>query len=52
MTNVELLTKYAKICKKHRNGAGCEECELFNSCAIIAIENDIPIVNADMEELV
>ena len=52
MTNVELLAKYAKICKKHRDEAGCEECELFNSCMIISIDNDITIDSASMEELI
>lgn len=51
MNNVELLKKYAKICKKHRDGAGCEECELFNSCMIISIDNNITIDSASMEEL-
>lgn len=52
MNNVELLKKYAKICKKHRDGAGCEECELFNSCMIISIDNNITIDSASMEELI
>ena len=52
MTNVELLAKYAKICKKHRDEAGCEECELFNSCMIISIDNNITIDSASMEELI
>lgn len=52
MTNVELLKKYAKICKKHRDGAGCEECELFNSCMIVSIDNNITIDSASMEELI
>lgn len=51
MTNVELLKKYAKICKKHRDEAGCEECELFNSCMIVSIDNNITIDSASMEEL-
>lgn len=51
MTNIELLKKYAKICKKHRDGAGCEECELFNSCMIVSIDNNITIDSASMEEL-
>lgn len=51
MNNVELLKKYAKICKKHRDGAGCEECELFNSCMIVSIDNNITIDSASMEEL-
>lgn len=52
MTNVELLKKYAKICKKHRDGAGCKECELFNSCMIVSIDNNITIDSASMEELI
>ena len=52
MTNVELLKKYAKICKEHRDEAGCEECELFDSCMIISIENNITIDSASMEELI
>lgn len=52
MNNVELLKKYAKICKKHRDGAGCEECELFNSCMIVSIDNNITIDSASMEELI
>lgn len=52
MNNAELLKKYAKICKKHRDGAGCEECELFNSCMIISIDNNITIDSASMEELI
>ena len=52
MTNIELLAKYAKICKKHRDEAGCEECELFNSCMIISIDNNITIDSASMEELI
>ena len=52
MTNVELLKKYAKICKEHRDEAGCEECELFNSCMIISIDNNITIDSASMEELI
>ena len=52
MTNVELLAKYAKICKKHRNEAGCEECELFDSCMIISIDNNITIDSTSMKELI
>ena len=52
MTNVELLKKYAKICKEHRDEAGCEECELFDSCMIISIDNNITIDSASMEELI
>lgn len=52
MTNVELLKKYAKICKEHRDKAGCEECELFDSCMIISIDNNITIDSESMEELI
>ena len=51
MNNVELLKKYAKICKKHRDGAGCEECELNNSCLICAVDDSITIDNISMEKL-
>lgn len=51
MNNIELLKKYAKICKKHRDGAGCKECELFDSCMIVSIDNNITIDSASMEEL-
>ena len=52
MTNIELLKKYATICKRQRDEAGCEECELFNSCMIISIDNNITIDSASMEELI
>ena len=52
MTNVELLAKYAKICKKHRNEAGCDGCELLDSCMIVSIDNNITIDSASMEELI
>ena len=52
MTNVELLAKYAKICKKHKNEAGCDECELLDSCMIVSIDNNITIDSASMEELI
>ena len=51
MTNVELLKKYAKICKKQRDEAGCEECELNNSCLICAVDDSITIDNISMEKL-
>ena len=52
MTNIELLKKYAKICKKHRNEAGCDGCELLDSCMIVSIDNNITIDSASMEELI
>ena len=51
MTNVELLKKYATICKRQRDEAGCEECELNNSCLICAVDNSITIDNITMEKL-
>ena len=51
MTNVELLKKYATICKRQRDEAGCEECELNNSCLISAIDDSITIDNISMEKL-
>ena len=52
MTNIELLKKYATICKRQRDEAGCEECELNNSCLICAVDNSITIDSASMEELI
>ena len=52
MTNTELLKKYATICKRHRDEASCDECELFYSCWIAAIENDEYIDNMSIEELI
>ena len=52
MTNIALLAKYAKICKKHRNEAGCDGCELLDSCMIVSIDNNITIDSASMEELI
>ena len=51
MTNIELLKKYATICKRQRDEAGCEECELNNSCLICAVDNSITIDNISMEKL-
>ena len=51
MTNVELLKKYATICKRQRDEAGCEECELNNSCLICAVDDSITIDNISMEKL-
>ena len=51
MTNIELLKKYATICKRQRNEAGCEECELNNSCLICAVDDSITIDNISMEKL-
>ena len=52
MTNIQLLKKYATICKRQRDEAGCEECELCCSCWIAAIENDEYIDNMSIEELI
>lgn len=51
MTNIELLKKYATICKRQRDEAGCEECELNNSCLICAVDDSITIDNISMEKL-
>ena len=51
MTNIELLKKYATICKRQRDEAGCEECELNNSCLICAVDNSITIDNISMGKL-
>lgn len=51
MTNIELLKKYATICKRQRDEAGCEECELNNSCLICAVDDSITINNISMEKL-
>lgn len=51
MTNIELLKKYAAICKKQGDGGGCAECKLNNSCWISAINNDIAIDNMNIEKL-
>ena len=51
MTNIELLKKYATICKRQRDEAGCEECELNNSCLICAVNDSITIDNISMEKL-
>ena len=51
MTNIELLKKYATICKRLQDEAGCEECELNNSCLICAVDNSITIDNISMEKL-
>lgn len=51
MTNIELLKKYATICKRQRDEAGCEECELNNSCLIRAVDDSITIDNISMEKL-
>lgn len=51
MTNIELLKKYATICKRQRDEAGCEECELNNSCLIRAVDDSITIDNVSMEKL-
>ena len=51
MTNIELLKKYATICKRQRDEAGCEECELNNSCLICAVDDSITIDNISMGKL-
>ena len=51
MTNIELLKKYATICKRQRDEADCEECELNNSCLICAVDDSITIDNISMEKL-
>ena len=51
MTNIELLKKYATICKRQRDEASCEECELNNSCLICAVDDSITIDNISMEKL-
>ena len=51
MTNIELLKKYATICKRQRDEAGCKECELNNSCLICAVDDSITIDNISMEKL-
>ena len=51
MTNIELLKKYATICKRQRDETGCEECELNNSCLICAVNDSITIDNISMEKL-
>ena len=51
MTNIELLKKYATICKRQRDEVGCEECELNNSCLICAVDDSITIDNISMEKL-
>ena len=51
MTNIELLKKYATICKRQRDESGCEECELNNSCLICAVDDSITINNISMEKL-
>ena len=52
MTNIELLKKYATICKRQRDEASCEECELNNSCLIsAAVDDSITIDNINMEKL-
>ena len=51
MTNIELLKKYATICKRQRDEASCEECKLNNSCLICAVDDSITIDNISMEKL-
>ena len=51
MTNIELLKKYATICKRQRDEASCEECELNNSCLIRAVDDSITIDNISIEKL-
>ena len=52
MTNIELLKKYATICKRHGGKTKCEECELNNSCWVPSITYDTVIDDTTIKKLI